>query len=219
LNKTILFAAISVLSLAVVISPHGPAWAQTVTPAPVVSASPAASAAPALPATPPMDFGSPPPGEVPILFNHHHVYVRQETVRHRRLLGALVKDGTILAPLRSMFEQMGATVSYDATTKSVKFTKPGSEVQVTAGKNEVVINGESSPLDVAPIMQQDVLLVPVRVISEALGAFVRWLPKKHMIVVRYRVPTPVSMLLPPPSPRVRAHHFLIAAQLQPKPAN
>lgn len=152
------------------------------------------------PKNPPLDFGSPPSGHVPIVFNHHHVYVRPDIVHHRRLLGALVKDGTILLPLRSMFEQMGATVSYDAATESVKASKLGSEVQLTAGRNEVVINGEQRPLDVAPVIQQGVLLVPVRVMAETLGAFVRWLPKKHLLVVRYRAPTPVPQLPPPPSP-------------------
>ena len=66
------------------------------------------------------------------------------------MLAALVKGGTILIPLRSMFEQMGATVSYDAGSKTATVTKPGAEVKVTVGKPEVIINGESRPLDVPP---------------------------------------------------------------------
>ena len=50
-----------------------------------------------------------------------------------------------------MFEQMGATVAYDASSKTVDVTKPGADVKVTVGKPEVVINGESRPLDVPPI--------------------------------------------------------------------
>ena len=147
---------------------------------------------------PPMDFGSPPSGEIPILFNDHHVYANPDTLRQGRVLAALVKKGTLMVPLRSMFEQMGATVSYDAGSKSVKATKPGSEVQVTLGKNEVLINGESRPLDVPPMMYKGVLLVPVRVISEALGAYVQWVPEQHVCVVRYIPPTPVPT--PPPTP-------------------
>ncbi len=66
---------------------------------------------------PAMDFGNPPSGEVPILFNDHHVYANPDTLRQGRVLAALVKDGTIMVPLRSMFEQMGATVSYDGASK------------------------------------------------------------------------------------------------------
>ena len=143
-----------------------------------------------------MDFGNPPSGEVPILFNDHHVYANPDTLRQGRVLAALVKNGTILVPLRSMFEQMGATVSYDAGSKSVTASKPGSQVQVTLGKNEVVINGESRPLDVPPMMYKGVMLVPVRVISEALGAYVQWVPEQHVCVVRYIPPTPVPTAAP-----------------------
>jgi hypothetical protein len=146
-----------------------------------------------------MDFGSPPSGEVPILFNDHHVYANPDTLRQGRVLAAIVKNGTLMVPLRSMFEQMGATVSYDAASKSVKATKPGSEVQVTLGKNEVLINGESRPLDVPPMMYKGVLLVPVRVISEALGAYVQWVPEQHVAVVRYIPPTPVPTPQPVPA--------------------
>ena len=142
------------------------------------------------------DFGSPPSGEVPILYNDRHVYANPDTLRQGRVLAALVKNGTILVPLRSMFEQMGATVSFDAGSKSVTASKPGSQVQVTLGKNEVLINGESRPLDVPPMMYKGVLLVPVRVISEALGAYVQWVPEQHVCVVRYIPPTPVPTPVP-----------------------
>jgi hypothetical protein len=149
-----------------------------------------------------MDFGSPPSGEVPILFNDHHVYANPDTLRQGRVLAALVKNGVLMVPMRSMFEQMGATVSYDKASKSMKASKAGSEVQVTLGKNEVLINGESRPLDVPPMMYKGVLLVPVRVISEALGAYVQWVPEQHLAVVRYIPPTPVPTPVPtaPPTP-------------------
>ena len=66
-------------------------------------------------------------------------------------------NGTLLIPLRSMFEQMGATVSWDAGSKTATVSKPGAEVKVTVGKPEVVINGESRPLDVPPMVYQGVV--------------------------------------------------------------
>ncbi len=144
---------------------------------------------------PAANFGTPPSGQIPILFNDHHVYSKPDTLKQGRVLAALVKGGTVLIPLRSMFEQMGASVSFDAGSKTVTVSKPGSEVKVTVGKPEVVINGESRPLDVAPIMYQGNVLVPVRVISEGMGAYVQWVPDKQVVVVRYVTATP-----PPPAP-------------------
>jgi hypothetical protein len=154
--------------------------------------------------TPTADFGTPPSGQIPILYNDHHVYAKPDVLKQGRVLAALVKGGTLLIPLRSMFEQMGATVSYDAASKTATVSKPGAQVQVTVGKPEVVINGESRPLDVAPIIYQGSVLVPVRVISEGMGAYVQWVPDQHLVVVRYLPatppPTPAPTMAPTPAP-------------------
>jgi hypothetical protein len=148
---------------------------------------------------PPADFGTPPSGEVPILYNDHHVYAKPSRLKENRTLGALVRGNTILVPLRSMFEQMGATVSYDPATKTVDVSKPGSDVKVTVGKPEVIINGESRPLDVPPEIYKGAVVVPVRVISEGMGAYVQWVGSKRLTVVRY-IPAPPPTPAPPPPP-------------------
>jgi hypothetical protein len=174
-------------------------------PAPAAPAP--APAAPAAPAVPPANFGSPPSGQIPILFNDHHVYSKPDELKQGRVLAALIRGGTILIPLRSMFEQMGATVSYDPGTKTVDVTKPGADVKVTVGKPEVVINGETRPLDVPPEIYQGHVVVPVRVISEGMGAYVQWVPDRRIVVVRYLPPTPppppttpAPVTTPPPTP-------------------
>jgi hypothetical protein len=152
------------------------------------------------------DFGSPPSGEIPILYNDHTVYTKPDILKQQRVLAALVKDGVIYVPLRSMFEQMGATVSASADGKTITASKSGATVSVTLGSSDVVINGESRPLDVPPILYHGIVLVPVRVISEALGAYVLWVPERRLVVVRYIPPTPVptpapvEQQTPPPVP-------------------
>ncbi len=153
---------------------------------------------------PTASFGAPPSGQIPILFNDHHVYAKPDTLKQGRVLAALVRGGTVLIPLRSMFEQMGATVSYDAASKTVDVSKAGSDVKVTVGRPEVVINGESRPLDVPPIVYQGHVLVPIRVISEGMGAYVQWVPDRQIVVVRYVVSTPPPAPTPTPPPPVTA---------------
>src|SRR5476649_1904263 len=159
--------------------------------------SPATTVAQAM--QPPADFGAPPSGEVPLLFNDHHVYSKPDRLKQNRVLAALVRGNTILVPLRSMFEQMGATVSYDPATKTADVSKPGSDVKVTVGKPEVTINGEARPLDVPPEIYKGSVVVPIRVISEGMGAYVQWVPEKKVVVVRY-VAAPVPTPPPPPPP-------------------
>ncbi len=148
-------------------------------------------------ALPPADFGHPPSGEVPILFNDHHVYSKPSTLRAGRVLAALVRGDEVLVPLRSLFEQAGGTVSYDPSTKTVDVSKPGSDVKVTVGRPEVIINGESRPLDVPPEIYRGTVVVPLRVLAEGLGAYVQWVPDRKVVVVRYVTATP-----PPPPPVV-----------------
>ena len=146
------------------------------------------------------DFGSPPSGQIPILYNDHHVYAKPDVLRTGRVLAAQVKNGTILVPLRSMFEQMGATVSYDPATKTVTAQKSGASVQVRLGSKTAIINGQSRPLDQGPIMYQGDILVPIRVISETLGAYVQWESAQRLVVVRYVPATPAPVAPPTVAP-------------------
>jgi hypothetical protein len=165
----------------------------------VVFAAALGGAVPALAqSTAPKDFGTPPSGEIPILFNDQHVYAKPDRLKANRVLAALVRNGVVMVPLRSMFEQTGATVSWDPASQTVDVSKPGADVKVTVGRPEVVINGESRPLDVPPEIYRGSVVVPVRVISEGMGAYVQWIQDRRIVVVRYiaaPVPTP-----PPPTP-------------------
>jgi Copper amine oxidase N-terminal domain len=163
---------------------------------------------------PSADFGTPPSGEVPILFNDRHVYSKPDRLKQNRVLAALVRGNTILIPLRSMFEQMGATVSYDPAARTAHVSKPGSDVQVTVGRPEVTINGESRPLDVPPEIYKGAVVVPIRVISEGMGAYVQWVPDKRVVVVRYvsaapPTPPPTPTAAPKPAPKRMEEHFAV----------
>jgi hypothetical protein len=185
------FARIGLIAAAIALSGTPFALAETqATPVAQTGSPPAAN------------FGAPPSGQIPILYNDRHVYANPDVLKQGRVLAAFVRGGTIYIPLRSMFEQMGATVSYDTSSQTATVSKPGAEVQVTVGKPEVIINGESRPLDVAPIVYQGVVLVPVRVISEGMGAYVQWVPDRRLVVVRYLPATPPPTEAPAPPPVV-----------------
>ncbi|MBD5633779.1 MAG: copper amine oxidase N-terminal domain-containing protein [Candidatus Eremiobacteraeota bacterium] len=174
-----------------------------------VSARPAVAQVTAPPSVPPSapapDFGSPPSDDVQILFNDRHVYAKDRR-KGNRVLTAIVRNNVILVPMRSMFEQMGGTVRYEPGTRTVDVTKPGSDVRVTVGKPEVVINNESRPLDVPPMIYQGSVVVPLRVLSEGLGGYVAWLPERRLVIVRY-LPAPVPQVAAtetPAPPALRA---------------
>jgi len=144
----------------------------------------------------PVDFGSPPGGIVPIIFNDRHVYATPDTLRSGRVLAALIRHGYILVPLRSLFAQMGASVAWDPPSKTVDVYKQGSDVRVQVGVPEVWVNNEQRPLDVPPVIYRGRVLVPLRVLSEGMGAYVQWNPSTRTVVIRYLSTAPIPT--PPP---------------------
>jgi len=160
-------------------------------------------------------FGSAPSGSVPIFYNDRNVYAKPDRLKRGRVLAALVRGGQIYVPLRSMFEAMGATVTASPDGRTITADKAGARVSVTVGVSRVLINGEARPLDVAPIVADGIMLVPVRVISEALGAYVAWIPERHIVVIRLLpaptappaaapAPVPTAVPIAPPPPVVTA---------------
>lgn len=136
---------------------------------------------------------------VTLLFNDRHVLARPIGNRRGRVLAALVRRGAVLVPLRSVFEAMGGHVAFDSATKTVRVTKPGAAVELVVGKPQVVFNGEARPLDVPPKIVDGTILVPLRVISEGLGAFVQWVPQRNLVAIRYARARAESAALPPPA--------------------
>ncbi len=153
----------------------------------------------AAPAQEAADFGTAPSGAVPLLFNDRHVYAKPDKVRAGRVIVALVRDKTILVPLRSLFEQMGATVDYDSESKTADITAKGVKASLTVGVAQITINGETRPLDVPAEISGGVVLVPIRVLVETLGGYVQYLSSVHAVAIRYN---PVAAFVPTPSPQI-----------------
>lgn len=83
-------------------------------------------------------------------------------------------QGRVFVPLRGVFEQMGATVMWNGPAQLVTARKGSTDVQLKIGSRTAWVNGASRPLDVAPYVEGSRTMVPLRFISESLGADVRW---------------------------------------------
>lgn|GEM_PF-568000 len=153
------------------------------------------------PVSPPASFGNAPFGEVPILFNDHTVHTT-DVLNHERVLAALIRGEAILVPLRAMLNQMGgAQVAYDAPNRTITIVKAGARIALTLGVPRVIVNDKVHPLDVAPMLYEGEILVPLRVISEGLGAYVQWVAERHVVVVRY---AELAAMLPTAAPATPA---------------
>lgn len=84
----------------------------------------------------------------------------------------IVRAGRVFVPLRGVFEQLGATVVY--SNGQINATGHGREISLTIGSTQATVGGQPQTIDVAPFIVADTTFVPLRFISQALGASVNW---------------------------------------------
>lgn len=83
-------------------------------------------------------------------------------------------DGTVMVPMRSIFEAHGAVVYWDGAEQEVYAKHGSTEIYLKIGVNTMDINGETIELNMAPFVSMNRTYVPVRAISEAFGSTVSW---------------------------------------------
>ncbi len=86
----------------------------------------------------------------------------------------IIIDSTTLVPLRIISEKLNAFVDWNQATKGITIQRDGLFIQLYIGSNTAYVNGKEVELLTKPIIQSDTTLVPIRFISEQLGATVNW---------------------------------------------
>lgn len=84
------------------------------------------------------------------------------------------RDGRVLVPLRGVLEEIGADISWNEATQTVKAHMGQRDIQLTLGSNTAQVNGQSVALRVPAMRIGGSTMVPLRFIGEALGASVDW---------------------------------------------
>ncbi|MCF6138840.1 stalk domain-containing protein [Pseudalkalibacillus berkeleyi] len=87
---------------------------------------------------------------------------------------AILENGRTLVPLRGVFEQLGADIKWEQSTETVYITKGDKKISLKVGSKTAYINGKKVTLDVASKMISYRTMVPLRFVTEALGAKVYW---------------------------------------------
>ncbi|MGE0494775.1 MAG: copper amine oxidase N-terminal domain-containing protein [Vulcanimicrobiota bacterium] len=95
----------------------------------------------------------------------------------------IMQDGRVMVPLRGIFESLGADVLYQPAQRTIKATGNGNTVELTLGSQRASINGRSVYLDVPADTISGRTMVPLRFVSEAMGADVRWLPATRTVAI------------------------------------
>jgi hypothetical protein len=92
-------------------------------------------------------------------------------------------NGSVLLPMRGIFEALGATLSWDGDTQTVTAVKDAITITMQIGNNTLDKNGESITVNVPAQLIGNNTFVPARVVAESFGAAVIWEADTETVVI------------------------------------
>ena len=93
------------------------------------------------------------------------------------------QNGRVLVPMRSIFEDLGATVNYNNLNQSITATKGSTVIRMALGSRSATVNSLPVTLDVPAKAYYGRTLVPLRFVSEAMGADVNYNPNTRVVMI------------------------------------
>ncbi len=95
-------------------------------------------------------------------------------VKHQTNLPMLIEQGRTLLPLRLTGEACGAEVVWDNRNKTASITLDEQTAVMRLADKNLLIGNEIRTMEIAPILENGSLYLPLRNIAEALGRQVNW---------------------------------------------
>ena len=97
----------------------------------------------------------------------------------------MIVNDRVLVPMRAIFEKFGAMVEWEPETKTIYAASSKNMVVMQIDNNVMFTATQEVALDVAPIISNDRTLVPLRAVSEGLGAQVDWDSETRTAIINF----------------------------------
>jgi hypothetical protein len=94
-----------------------------------------------------------------------------------------IREGNTLVPFRAISEALKATVTWNAEERSVTVTRDGITVKLFIDSKTATVNGNEVTLEIPAAIENGSTVVPVRFVSEALKAAVKWESETQSVVI------------------------------------
>lgn len=98
---------------------------------------------------------------------------------------AYIHNDSVLVPMRPIFEALGARLEWYPRTRKVVARKEGQTISLIVGQS-FAYTPHPVRLLARPVMRGDRVFVPLRFVSEALGADVHWNARERVARVDAR---------------------------------
>lgn len=112
-----------------------------------------------------------------------YVYVNGNKIEFDSM--PIIKDGRTLVPIRAICEEMGADVVWDEESQTATISKGFNTLKIQIGNTTMYKNDTAINLDVPAEILYNRTIVPVRAISEGLGAEIIWDGSNNIIDILY----------------------------------
>ena len=94
-----------------------------------------------------------------------------------------VQCGRALVPIRAISSALKAEVTWDAKTSSALITRGDDSITLYLNKKEATVNGKTVALEIAPVLKNGRLFLPLRFVSEQLKAEVNWQEEGKIVLI------------------------------------
>lgn len=95
-----------------------------------------------------------------------------------------MKNGSVVVPFRTLFEQFGLTVTWNKDEQTIIGEKEGTLIKMQVGLPSAEVNGKTISFAVAPTIVSGNTFVPLRFIAESLNAKVDWESDSKIAVIQ-----------------------------------
>lgn len=97
-----------------------------------------------------------------------------------------IVEGRTMVPLRFVGEALGAEVGWNEEHRQVTYSAGSRRIVLTVGQKIVYIEDSAEEIDIPPMIINGRTMVPVRFVSQWLGAVVQWDEAASRVEIRYR---------------------------------
>ncbi len=92
-------------------------------------------------------------------------------------------SGRTVAPVRIIFERLGAKVTWDASSGTISAKRGTTTITMKRNQSTAMLNGKSVKLDVPAVSIRGSVMVPLRFVADALNAETQWDSAKRVVNV------------------------------------
>jgi hypothetical protein len=91
--------------------------------------------------------------------------------------------GRMMVPIRFVAEELGANVTWDPKTRTVRLLQGNEDVTMTIGSTRSMVNGEGRALAVAPVIRKGRTLLPLKDVARFIGGIADYNPETRTVFV------------------------------------